>query len=197
MGKRNRGLFGGRSRKQWKPKRVEPALGQHLGRVGILTRQPLVWLAATAVLAGTGKPKARRAALRGPVCYLLGALIGNLPKPLFMRPQPRHRRAKKPQVMRGSFPSGHGAAEVAYVFGASQEAPGAFVPLGTMALLAHWSLVRTGKHYLSDMLVGGTMGLVVVAIVARAWPPHRPLILDLPIQPPDSSAARPARTAHL
>lgn len=61
--------------------------------------------------------------------------------------------------MRGSFPSGHGAAEVAYVFGASQEAPALFLPLGGAAMLAHWSLVRAGKHYVSDMLMGGFLGL--------------------------------------
>ena len=75
-------------------------------------------------------------------------------------------------MIRGAFPSGHAAAEVAYVFGASLEAPVTFFPLGSMALLAHLSLVKAGKHYVSDTLVGGMIGLGVVALTAKAWPPQ-------------------------
>lgn len=142
-----------------------------LGRVGVITRQPLLWAGVTAAMATSNSQKARRAALRGSVCYGLGALVGNGLKPVFSRPQPRHWWTRKPEVVRSAFPSGHAAAEVAYVFGASQELASAFIPLGTMALLAHWSLVRAGKHYVSDTLVGGTIGLVLVAITAKLWPP--------------------------
>ena len=143
-----------------------------LARLGVITRSPLLWILATVVMAVAGKSRGRQAALRGFVCYLLGSAAGNLPKPLFGRAQPRHRWPRKPEVARGAFPSGHAAAEVAYVFGASLEAPVAFLPLGTMALLAHLSLIKDGKHYISDTLVGGTIGLVVVALTARAWPPQ-------------------------
>lgn len=144
-------------------------------RLGAVTRRPLVWILVTAVMAAAGGSRGRRAALRGYMCYLLGSAAGNLPKPLFGRAQPRHLRVRKPQVVRGAFPSGHAAAEVAYVFGASLEAPIAFLPLGTMAMLAHLSLVKAGKHYISDTLVGGMIGLAVVALTARAWPPHTDL----------------------
>ena len=148
-----------------------------LARIGVITRQPLLWILATAVMAAKGGERGRQAALRGSVCYLLGLAVGNLPKPLFGRAQPRHSRPRKPQVIRGSFPSGHNAAEVAYVFGASLEAPIVFVPLGTMALLGHLSLVKGGKHYVSDTIVGGFIGLAVAALTAKAWTPqagHRP-----------------------
>ena len=105
---------------------------------------------ATVVMATKGGERGKQAALRGSLCYLLGLAVGNLPKPLFGRAQPRHSRPRKPQIIRGSFPSGHNAAEVAYVFGASLEAPIVFLPLGTMALLGHLSLVKAGKHYVSD-----------------------------------------------
>jgi membrane-associated phospholipid phosphatase len=146
-------------------------------RIGVITRQPLLWILATAVMAAKGGKRGRQAALRGSVCYLLGLAAGNLPKPLFGRAQPRHSRPQKPQVIRGSFPSGHNAAEVAYVFGASLEAPIVFLPLGTMALLGHLSLVKAGKHYVSDTIVGGFIGLAVAALTAKAWAPqagHRP-----------------------
>ncbi len=146
-------------------------------RIGVITRQPLLWILATAVMVAKGGERGRRAALRGSVCYLLGLAAGNLPKPLFGRAQPRHSRPRKPQVIRGSFPSGHNAAEVAYVFGASLEAPIVFLPLGTMALLGHLSLVKAGKHYVSDTIVGGIIGLAVAVLTAKAWTPrtgHRP-----------------------
>jgi membrane-associated phospholipid phosphatase len=46
------------------------------------------------------------------------------------------------------------------VFGATLEDPAAFLPFGTMALLAHLSVVRAGKHYITDMLVGGMSSFV-------------------------------------
>ena len=72
----------------------------------------------------------------------------------------------------GAFPSGHAAAEVAYVFGASLEALIVFLSLGTMVLLAHSSLIKAGKHRISDTLVGGMIGLAVVVLTAKAWPPQ-------------------------
>jgi hypothetical protein len=75
-----------------------------LARPGVITRSPLFWVLATAVMAVAGGSRGRRAALRGSMCYLLGGGIGNLPKPLFGRAQPRHRRPRKPQVVRGAFP---------------------------------------------------------------------------------------------
>ncbi len=150
--------------------RQSQAVPPALGRIGVLTRQPLLWAAATVGMATAGGPKGRKAALRGTGCYLVGAAVGNLPKLAFRRPQPRHRRPRKPQIVRGAFPSGHACAEVAYVFGSAQEAPMAFVPFGTMAMLAHLSLVKAGKHYVSDTLVGGTMGLLIAAGAATLWP---------------------------
>jgi membrane-associated phospholipid phosphatase len=121
-------------------------------------------------------------------------VVGNLLKPLFGRPQPRHHWTRKPQVIKGAFPSGHAAAEVAYVFGASLEAPATFVPLGTMALLAHLSLVKAGKHYISDTLGGGIMGLAVVALMAQAWPPGTISNLLDPVTAP--AAPDPATAAE-
>ena len=143
-----------------------------LGRLGVVAKSPLLWLIVTVGMTTAGGSRVRQAALRGYTCYLASGAVGNLLKPLFGRAQPRHRWARKPQVIRGAFPSGHAAAEVAYVFGASLEAPAVFVPLGTMALLAHLSLVKAGKHYISDTVVGGIMGLAVVALAAKVWPPR-------------------------
>lgn len=115
--------------------------------------------------------KARRAAIRGSVAYCLAAAVANGLKPVFSRPQPRHRFVRKPEIVRGSFPSGHGAAEIAYVFGAGQEIHPIGLRLGTVAMLGHWGLVRAGKHYRSDMVGGKAIGLAVVALLAKVWPP--------------------------
>lgn len=143
-----------------------------LARVGVAGRQPTLWIAITLAMAALGGARGRRAALRGSTCFLIGSAVGNLPKPLFGRPQPRHRWARKPQVARGAFPSGHAAAEVAYVFGASQELPVVFWPLSAIALAAHSSLIKEGKHFVSDQLVGGTIGIGIAALAARVRPPH-------------------------
>lgn len=158
-----------------------------IGRLGALTRQPLLWAVATFGMAVFGGPTGRKAALRATGCYLVGATLGNLPKAAFGRPQPRHRRTRSPQIVRGAFPSGHACAEVAFVFGAAQEAPLAFVPFGTMALLAHLSLIQAGKHYLSDTLVGGTIGLMIAVAAAKLWPTRVTLMFVRHPQPPPAS----------
>jgi membrane-associated phospholipid phosphatase len=155
-------------------------VGKKSGRLGVICRQPVLWAATTAAMAATAGPRGRHAALRGSACYLLAAAVGNGIKPLFGRPQPRHRRPRNPHVMRGSFPSGHAAAEVAYTFGAAQELPAAFVLFGSMAMLGHWSLLRARKHYLSDMLVGGTLGLTLVLLMAKVWPSSPKVEFDVP-----------------
>ena len=137
-----------------------------LDRWGNVARRPPVWaLVATGLFACGGR--ARRAARRGTLCYLSGAVVGNGLKLLFKRPQPRHRRPRRPYVARSAFPSGHGASEVAFAFAAAREAPLLMIPIGSLAMLAHWSLVRTGRHYVFDMLVGGTIGLGIVALSAK------------------------------
>lgn len=159
-----------KTKKRRKPKRVEPEILGKLGRLGIVGRHPLAWITATTILASTGV-RGRRAAAKAVSCYFAGALVGNVPKVLFRRPQPRYRKPKKPEIVRGSFPSGHSAAEVAYVIGAAQELPLSLLPLGTMATVGAWSLVRSGKHFVSDTLVGGMLGALVALCAYKMSPP--------------------------
>ncbi len=140
-------------------------------KAGSIASQPLVWAAITVLLWVAGDDRGRRAALRGSLGYLLNSAIANGLKPVFSRPQPRHRRVKKPQVARAAFPSGHGAAELGYTYGAALEDPRLRLPLGTLAFLAHYAQVRSGKHYTSDMFAGKAIGLIVVALTKRVWTP--------------------------
>lgn len=137
-----------------------------LDRWGAVAKHPPVWAVMAAGLSACGDC-GRRAARRGAACYLTGTVVGNGLKLLFKRPQPRHRFARRPYVSRSAFPSGHGAAEVAFAFAAAREAPVLILPIGALALLAHWALVRESKHYISDMLAGGIIGLAIVAAAAK------------------------------
>jgi undecaprenyl-diphosphatase len=151
--------------------RVGATVVRALDRGGSLAQQPPAWAAAAAVLAGTG-PRGRRAAARGAVCYAATGLVANvLVKPLVGRRRPPPARHKLFGPATSSFPSGHSATDVAFVFGAAQEVPAAFLPLGVLALAAHWSLVRSRGHYPSDIVAGGLIGLGVALAARRIWPP--------------------------
>ncbi|MFN2506908.1 MAG: phosphatase PAP2 family protein, partial [Acidimicrobiales bacterium] len=81
-----------------------------------------------------------------------------------------------------SFPSGHAAADLAFVFGAFQELPRLLLPLSLGTLAVHWSLVRKRAHYPSDVVAGGALGIAVAAAAWVVWPPKGP----------DADGARPA-----
>lgn len=74
-----------------------------------------------------------------------------------------------------SFPSGHAAGDLAFVFRKAQELPIAFVPLSACALSLHWSLLRKRAHYPSDVLVGGALVIAVALTMWKLWPPRRPV----------------------
>ena len=157
------------------------------GRAGDTIQRPLSWAAITAVLAATG-PRGRRAALRGAVCYL-SAAAAHLPiKAVVGRRHPPGSALLQLGPFTSSFPSGHAASDLAFVFGAAQELPRAFVPLACASLAVHWSLIRKRAHYPSDVLVGGALGIAVALTVRKLWPPAGPAPHDAGQQ-----GGRPAR----
>ncbi len=140
-------------------------------RAGDIMRRPPSWAAAAAVLALFG-PRGRRAALRGSVCYL-SAAAAHLPlKALVGRRHPPGAALLELGPITSSFPSGHAASDLSFVFGAAQELPAAFVPLACGSLAVHWALVRRRAHYPSDVLVGGALGIAVALVVKKVWPPQ-------------------------
>ena len=140
-------------------------------RAGAVARPPPVWAAAAALLAAGGGSSGRQAALRGGTCYAVAAVIANVVlKPMFDRGRPEKGRLRGKRPLTSSFPSGHAASDAAFCFGAAQELPWLILPLGGMAMLAHWSIVRTGQHHLTDVVAAGFIGAASAWTVQRLWP---------------------------
>lgn len=140
-------------------------------RAGDVLRQPLVWAGFATAIALSG-PRGRRAALRGTVCSATASLIHLPLKRAFRRPRPRGARLHGAVLTTSSFPSGHTASDLGFVFGASQEAPLLFAPLSAATVASHWSLIRSRKHYPSDVVAGGAIALVVTAAAWKLRPPR-------------------------
>ena len=146
--------------------------GSAPSRAGDVLRRPIVWGGLATAIALSG-PRGRRAALRGATCSAIASLLHLPIKRVIRRPRPRGARLLGAGLVTSSFPSGHTASDLSFVFGASQEAPVLFVPLSAATVASHWSLMRARKHYPSDIVAGGA---VAFAVTAAAWmlrPPQR------------------------
>ncbi|MGH3684456.1 MAG: phosphatase PAP2 family protein [Pseudonocardiaceae bacterium] len=146
-----------------------------LARAARIVEQPPFWGGVATALAVKGGTKGRQAALRGSVCYVVAALIANIVvKPLVHRRRPQGAGEGRIGPYTSSFPSGHTASDSAFVFGVAQELPLLMIPLAGAATAAHWSLIRSQKHHVSDVFAGGAIGLGVAYIVWKSWPPGTP-----------------------
>jgi undecaprenyl-diphosphatase len=142
-------------------------------RASDVLRQPGVWMAFGGALALSG-PRGRRAALRGATCSLAASLIHLPIKRVFRRPRPLGAGARSVGPLTSSFPSGHTASDLGFMFGAAQELPLVLIPLSIGTLGSHWSLLRSRKHYPSDIIAGGAIALAVSAAAWKLRPPRRP-----------------------
>ena len=139
-------------------------------RAGDVLRRPYVWAGFASAIALSG-PRGRRATLRGVACSAVASLLHLPLKHAIRRPRPRGGRLRGGALMTSSFPSGHTASDLSFVFGASQEAPLLFVPLSAATVASHWSLIRSRKHYPSDVVAGGALALAVSAAARKLRPP--------------------------
>jgi undecaprenyl-diphosphatase len=143
-----------------------------LAWVARVLEQPPLWGGVATALAVKGGTRGRQAALRGSVCYLVAAFIANVViKPLVYRRRPQGAGEGRITPYTSSFPSGHTASDSAFVFGVAQELPLLAIPLAAAATAAHWSLIRSDKHHVSDVLAGGAIGLGVAYLMRKSWPP--------------------------
>lgn len=140
-------------------------------RAGDHLRKPWWWAVLVVTLSLSG-PRGRRAALRGATCSAASSMIHLPIKRVIGRRRPRGARL----MARGgptttSFPSGHTASDLSFLFGASQELPVLAIPLTAATLTSHWALLRSRKHYPSDIVGGGAIALAVAAAAWKVRPP--------------------------
>ena len=142
-------------------------------RAGDRLRSPKVWGVFALALSLTG-PRGRSAVLRGALCSAVSSLVHLPIKRAVGRRRPRGARVMHlGGPVTTSFPSGHTASDLSFLFGASQELPVLALPLTAATLGSHWSLIRSRKHYPSDIVGGGAIALVVTAAAWILRPPER------------------------
>ena len=74
----------------------------------------------------------------------------------------------------GTFPSGHASSSFAFASVLHREyGPGVGIPLYALSALVGWSRLEDGEHYLSDVVMGGIMGLVMGHTIANDGEPLR------------------------
>ncbi|WP_326548382.1 phosphatase PAP2 family protein [Mycolicibacterium sp. ND9-15] len=156
-----------------------------------------LWLAIAAALAATGKPRARRGAVRGVLTLAATSLITNQgakrirrrPRPLFDS-VPLVRRTRR-QPTSNSFPSGHSASAAAFAVGVGLESASLGLPLALLAGLVGLSRVAVGAHYPGDVIAGFGLGATIAVLGGRVVPPlvptrlptADPLRVDTPARP--------------
>ncbi|GGX53227.1 bifunctional phosphatase PAP2/diacylglycerol kinase family protein [Streptomyces fructofermentans] len=155
-----------------------------LPRLSRSANHGVLWFGTAALLAATGSPRARRAAVRGVASLALAsATINTVGKRSVRRRRPvldavpAIRRLKR-QPITTSFPSGHSASAAAFAAGVALESRplgAAVAPLAASVIL---SRVYTGVHYPGDVVVGAALG-VGAAFAVRGLVPTRD-VLPLP-----------------
>lgn len=150
----------------------------------------MLWIGVAGLLALTGRPRARRGAVRGLVSIAVTSLIANqVSKRLHRRPRPSITQVPQQRLAHRiptstSFPSGHSASAMAFAAGASAEWPILSVPLRTLAGLVGFSRVATGAHYPSDVVAGFALGEAIAWLTTRVVPAERvdPAFDDLTVR---------------
>jgi undecaprenyl-diphosphatase len=144
-----------------------------LPRLGVAANYGRLWLGIAAVLVLTGRPDARRAAVRGTVSLALASATANVvAKGLYPRVRPHDGGVPESRRLRRaplttSFPSGHSASAAAFATAAALEVPALALPLGALALAVAVSRVVSGAHYPSDVVAGIALGLSAAAVTRR------------------------------
>ncbi|MCP2337054.1 bifunctional phosphatase PAP2/diacylglycerol kinase family protein [Actinomadura rupiterrae] len=154
-----------------------PGLEYVLPRLSRAADHGLLWFGTAAALGASGRPRLRRAALRGligiavasPVVNLLGKQAFRRRRPVVDLVPPVRIRWKLPTSH--AFPSGHSASAAAFATGVAMEAPPAVaVPIAGVAAAVCFSRVYTGAHYPGDVLAGAAVGAAAALGTRLVWP---------------------------
>lgn len=153
-----------------------------LPRLSRFADHGVLWFTAAGALGLTGRPRLRRAALRGSVAIAVASPVVNLVgKQAFRRKRPVvdlvppiRIRWKLPTSH--AFPSGHSASAAAFATGVALEAPGAVAaPAAATAAAVAFARVYTGAHYPGDVLAGLGIGALAAAGTRLVWPARPPV----------------------
>jgi membrane-associated phospholipid phosphatase len=142
-----------------------------------------LWLGSAGLLATTGGPRGRRAAIDGLASIALTSSVVNLAlKPLADRRRPDRDAHDVPAVRHvamprsTSFPSGHAASAFAFATGVGASLPAAGIPLSAAAALVAYSRVHTGVHYPADVIAGSVTGVALSPLALAALRRRRALM---------------------
>jgi membrane-associated phospholipid phosphatase len=152
-----------------------PALDRVMPALSRAANHGVLWISIAAALTLTGRPRARRAALRGVASVALASAASNvIGKGLAGRARPTAAvpaaRRLRHGVRTTSFPSGHAASAAAFATGAALELPALAAPVGVLAAAVGASRVVTGVHFPSDVLAGFAVGVAAGALTRRVRP---------------------------
>ena len=151
-----------------------PTLDAAMAKLSRVADNSVLWLAASALLAGAGGSRGRRAAGFGLASIGVTSTIVNLGmKPLGRRSRPARAAAEVPLARHvkmpatTSFPSGHSASAFAFAAGVGRVQPQAGIPLHGLAALVAYSRVHTGVHYPGDVVAGALAGTVLAQLTTH------------------------------
>ncbi|MBB6399841.1 undecaprenyl-diphosphatase [Actinomadura coerulea] len=153
-----------------------------LPRLSRFADHGVLWFSAAGAMGVAGRPRLRRAALRGaiaiavasPAVNIVGKQAFRRRRPVVDLVPPIRIRWKLPTSH--AFPSGHSASAAAFATGVALEAPAAVaVPVAATAAAVAFSRVYTGAHYPGDVLAGLGIGALAGAGTRLVWPSRPPV----------------------
>lgn len=153
-----------------------------LPRLSRIADHGVLWFTTAGVMGITGRPRLRRAALRGsiavavasPAVNLIGKQAFRRKRPVVDLVPPIRIRWKLPTSH--AFPSGHSASAAAFAAGVALEAPRRVaVPVAAAAAAVAFSRVYTGAHYPGDVLAGLGVGALAAFGTRTLWPARPPV----------------------
>ncbi|WP_243718936.1 bifunctional phosphatase PAP2/diacylglycerol kinase family protein [Actinomadura sp. KC06] len=166
-----------------------PGLEYVLPRLSRFADHGVLWFTTAGVLGATGRPRLRRAALRGsiaiavasPAVNVLGKHAFRRKRPVVDLVPPIRIRWKLPTSH--AFPSGHSASAAAFAAGVALEAPRRVaVPVAVTASAVAFSRVYTGAHYPGDVLAGVGIGAAAALGTRLVWPARPPVARVAPAE---------------